>query len=219
MLRKHKLNIHFGPNKKAKIESSDDLSIKDDLLSELGKKKSDIKIERDNNHVYFHSEVDRESIFELLALIREAEEESILTSFKLNIPEVPIYLHINSLGGCVFSALNAIDSIESCKVPIYTIIEGASASAGTLISIVGKKRFIRPNAHMLIHQLSSSFWGKMSEIDDEYNNLQDLMGKIKKIYQKHTNIPKKELSNILKHDLWYDSETCIKYKLADEIWK
>ena len=71
---------------------------------------------------------------------------------------------------------------------------------------------------MLIHQLSSGCWGKMSEIEDEYKNLTELMEKIKELYKEHANIPKKELTELLKHDLWLNSEKCIKYGLVDEIW-
>ena len=205
-------------NEKNDDEISINESIQNDLSNLLGKKNKDTKIERDNNHVYFHSEVDRESIFELVMLIKEAEEESMLTSFKLNIDVIPIYLHINSFGGSIFAAFSAIDVIKACRVPVYTIIEGSTASAGTLISIVGKKRYIRPNAFMLIHQLSSGCWGKMSEIEDEYKNLQELMERIKEIYKEYTNIPKKELNDLLKHDLWLNSSKCLKYGLAEEIW-
>jgi ATP-dependent Clp protease protease subunit len=220
----------YGNNRKKdkktrnpKDESSDDESDGDDVLGNItsalsSKKGSDTKIDRDNNHIYFHSEVDRESIFELIMLIKEAEEESVLTSFKLNIDEVPIYLHINSFGGSIFAAFGAIDVIKACRVPVYTIIEGSTASAGTLISIVGKKRFIRPTAYMLIHQLSSGCWGKMSEIEDEFKNLQELMEKIKELYKEHANIPKKELAELLKHDLWLNADKCLKYGLVDELW-
>ena len=141
------------------------------------------KISRENNHIYFHSEVNRGSIFQLLNHIRSAEESCILMQHRFHIEEVPIYLHINSFGGSVFDAMTAIDVIQNCKTPIYTIIEGATASAGTLISIVGKKRFIRPNAYMLIHELSSGYWGKMSALEDEFKNLQLLMVRIKDIYK------------------------------------
>ena len=99
--------------------------------------------------------------------IKTPELDNIMNAHKLCIDPIPIYLHINSYGGIIFDALTAIDVIKACKVPVYTIIEGATASAGTLISVVGDKRFIRPNAHMLIHQLSSGCWGKMMEIEDD----------------------------------------------------
>lgn len=219
-------DIYYGISKKNKKYKKDTDSDKNssesnddnDILANLTKKGNDDKITRDNNHIYFHSEVDRESIFQLTSLINEAEEENVFTSFKLNIGPIPIYLHINSYGGSIYAAFAAIDVIESCKVPIYTIIEGATASAGTLISVFGKKRFIRPRAHMLIHQLSSSCWGKMHEIEDEYKNLTELMEKITKIYREKTSIPKKELTELLKHDLWLDADKSIKYGLVDEKW-
>jgi ATP-dependent protease ClpP protease subunit len=44
------------------------------------------------------------------------------------------------------------------------------------------------------------------------------MEKIKEIYKDHANIPKKELNELLKHDLWLNSEKSLKYGLVDEIW-
>ena len=223
-------DVYFGvkPNKKAKEDDKkkdNDSGSDNDSVSEAGKsslglgsKNSSEKIQRDYNHVYFHSEVSRDTIFELCNLIKEAEEENIITSHKLNIDPVPIYLHINSYGGSVYAGFMAVDVIMASKVPIYSIIEGATASAGTLISVVCNKRYIRPNAHMLIHQLSAGCWGKMSEIEDEYKHLEELMAKIKKIYMDNCSIPKKQLNELLKHDIWMDAEKCIKYGLVDEFW-
>jgi ATP-dependent Clp endopeptidase proteolytic subunit ClpP len=186
------------------------------VLESLMKQSHPIRVEM--NHIYFYSEVDRDSIRELMEGLREAEAYCLRTKRQMNLKKVPIYLHINSYGGCIFSALNAIDYIEACNVPVYTIIEGSTASAGTLISVCGKKRFIRPNAHMLIHQLSSECWGKMSEIEDEVSNLKALMVKLKSIYKEHTGIPKNELKRLLKHDLWLNAEQSLEYGLVDELW-
>lgn len=179
---------------------------------------STTNIKRINNHIYFYSEVTRETIFDLIMHIKAAEEENIMTSIKLHIEIIPIFLHINSKGGSVFDAFNAIDVIQSCRMPIHTIIEGATASAGTLMSVVGEKRYMSKNAFMLIHQLSSVCWGKMSEIEDEFENLQELTVKIKNIYSENTKIPKKELNKLLLHDLWLNSSKSLKYGLVDELW-
>lgn len=221
MLGKRKFtDIYFGSKKNHERNEPCDNDDDDEnhILKTLSKKSSEPSIERDGNHIYFYSEVDRESIFMLIKCIKEAEEESILMSLKLNIDKIPIYIHINSLGGSIFNCFAGIDAIESCKVPVHTIIEGSTASAGTLLSVVGKKRYITKNAYMLIHQLSSGFWGKMNEIEDEYKNLEDLMRKIKEIYKEHSTIPKKQLNELLKHDLWMDADKCLKYGLVDEIW-
>jgi ATP-dependent protease ClpP protease subunit len=175
-------------------------------------------IVRENNTIFFYSEIDRTSIFKLLTFLREAEEYCLLTSFKTRVENIPIYLHINSNGGCIHSAFSAIDAIKNCRVPVYSVIEGATASAGTLISVVCKKRFIRPNAYMLIHQLSSSCWGKMNEIDDEYKNLTELMERITQIYIDNSKMKKKQLDVLLKHDLWWNSDVAMANGLVDALF-
>jgi len=222
MDNKRKFNdYYYGMVKKSKKDedsgSDDEKSLASILKGAKGTKPE--KIEKYDNHVYFYSEVSRESIFELNMLLKEVEEENIITANKLNIDPIPIYLHINSYGGSVFAGFAAIDMIVSCKVPVYTIIEGCAASAATMMSIVGAKRYIRPNSYMLVHQLSSGCWGKMNEIEDEYENLKELMKNIKRIYEKHAKIPKKDLTDVLKHDLWWNPEKCMSYGLVDELWE
>jgi ATP-dependent Clp endopeptidase proteolytic subunit ClpP len=219
--KKRKLNDEKKKGKKVKKSRSSDSDDdgEDSLnLPTLDMEMTQESIERDGNHVYYYSEVNRDSIFKLNMLIKEAEEENLIASIKYGLPPIPIYLHINSFGGSVYAAFAAIDVIQACRVPVHTICEGAIASAGTLISVVGVKRYMRPSAYLLIHQLSSSFWGKMAEIEDEFVNLKALMKKIKSIYRKHCNIPKKELSEILKHDLWWDYEKCLEMGLVDGLW-
>lgn len=176
------------------------------------------KVYREGNHIYFYTEIDSKSISELTILIREAEEYSVISSLKMRIDEIPIYLHIYSNGGCLHSVFVAIDIIKSCKVPVYSIIEGATASAGTLMSVVCKKRYIRPMAYMLIHQLSSECWGKMSEIRDEYKNLTKFMNRITDIYREYTTLTPKKIDKMLKHDLWLDARKSKKYGLVDELF-
>ena len=178
----------------------------------------EVKIYRENNHIYFYADIDRNTISKLNILLREAEEYCVITTLKLHIDIIPIYLHIYSNGGYIHAAFSVIDVINSSKAPVYSIIEGATASAGTLISIVCKKRFIRPHAYMLIHQLSSEIWGKMDAIMDEYKNLTQLMKRITDIYIKYSSLNPKKLNKLLKHDLWLDAKKSIKYGLADELY-
>lgn len=173
---------------------------------------------RENNHIYFYDEINRITISQLNGYIRDAEEYSLITSHKLRIDPLPIYLHIYSNGGYIHSAFAAIDAITSCKAPVYSVIEGATASAGTLLSVVCTKRYIRPNAYMLIHQLSSSCWGKMAEITDEYQNLTEMMKRITTIYAEHSTLGSNKLKKLLQHDLWLDSTKAMEYGLVDEIY-
>ena len=51
-------------------------------------------------------------------------------------------------------------------------------------------------------------WGKYEDLKDDMKNNDLLMKTIKSIYVEHTKIPKRQLNKILKHDLWWDAETC-----------
>ena len=153
----------------------------------------------------------------LIDSLNTAQDRCLTVAKNYDIEPPAIKLHIHSYGSSVFSALAAIDAIRDMKVPVHTIIEGCAASAATMISVVGDKRFVKKNAKMLIHQLSSSFWGKMDDIEEELTNLRSLMDTIKLIYREHSKVPVRKIDEILKHDLWWDAETCLKYKLVDEI--
>ena len=89
--------------------------------------------------------------------------------------------------------------------------------SGTFLSVVGTKRWMTKNSFMLIHQLSSSTWGKYSEVKDDMENIESLMKFIKKTYSEYTEVPEEEIDKILDHDLWWDAEKCLKMKLIDKI--
>ena len=167
----------------------------------------DVNITSHDNHIYYYASVTKKSALELNTEIRKMTRSLMRYSSDFNTNPPPIYLHINSFGGSVFAALSVIDTIQYNPIPIYTIIEGAAASAATMISVHGKKRYITKSGHMLIHQLSSGFWGKMAEFEDEVKNLENLMKVIKKIYKKKTDVPEEKLDEILKHDLWWNSKS------------
>ena len=110
-----------------------------------------------------------------------------------------------------------MDTILRCKVPVETYVDGFSASAATFLTVVGKKRYMSRNSYMLVHQLSTTFWGTYSNFEDEKQNLDLMMKNIKNIYKEYTKIPMKKLNEILKHDLMWDAKTCLEYGMIDEI--
>ena len=138
------------------------------------------------------------------------------TNLKIDPP--PIRLHITSNGGSVFAAYRAINCMKSLSVEIHTIVDGYAASAATLISVCGDKRYINPYSNMLIHELrSATSWTRMSEIEDEVQNMKHVMEQIKNIYVEHTNLTRAELNKLLKRDMDWDVNQCIKAGLVDEI--
>ena len=169
------------------------------------------------NKIYYYAGVNRESAAELNKKIGELESKSLTLGNNLDIDSPTLKLLINSGGGSITAGISSMDTILRCKVPVHTYVDGFCASAATFISVVGKKRYMSRNSYMLIHQLSSNFWGKYSEFEDEKQNLDLMMETIKNVYKKHTKLPMKKLDEILKHDLLWDANTCLEYGLVDEI--
>jgi len=173
-------------------------------------------VESHDNVIMFYGEVNEENAKSLNKALRQMDKDLQVVKVKYGV-EVPIKLYISSYGGSIFAGFSTVDTIKSLGTPVHSYIDGAAASAATLISVVADKRFIHRNSFMLIHQLSSMMWGKYEEFKDEMENLDLLMTRIKEIYKEHCSIPKKELTEVLKHDLWLDSAKCVKWGLVDEI--
>ena len=169
------------------------------------------------NKIYYYANVNRESAAELNKKIGEIESKSLTLSNTLDIDPPAIKVLINSGGGSITAGISSMDTILRTKVPVHTYVDGFAASAATFLSVVGSKRFMSRNSYMLIHQLSSTLWGKYSEIEDEKKNLDLMMETIKRVYKEYTEVPEKKLDEILKHDLMWDAETCLEYGLIDEI--
>ena len=176
---------------------------------------NEIKVE--NNDMYIYSEITRELALNFSIELKKLEKKLLCMSIQFDIPVPEIKIHINSEGGDLFAGLSMSDAIRVCKVPVTTIIEGEAASAATIISVVADKRMITKNSHMLIHQMSTGFWGKYNEFLDEMQNQKTLMDIMKKIYNEYTNITIKELNVCLKKDIYWTPEYCLNNGLFDEI--
>lgn len=178
---------------------------------------SDDSVEVAQNKIFFYADVSRAEILKLNKHLDSLEKKVLTNSILLDTDPSNIYLHINSFGGSLFAGLAGVDYIKKCKVPVHTTIDGCAASAATLMSVVGSHRQMHRHSFMLIHQLTTMMWGRYEDLKDDMKNNELLMKTIKNIYIEHTKIPKRQLNKILKHDLWWDSETCLKYGLVDEI--
>lgn len=180
------------------------------------------KVDVLNNRIYYYSGIDDERILELNKYMRDLHNRNRLYAMNNELDPMTssrIFLHIQSYGGSVFAGIAGMDTIHEVKqsVPVVTIVEGCAASAATFLSVVGTERWMRRNSYMLIHQLSSAFWGKYAEIKDEVENLDRLMDMIKRTYKDHTKVPMKQLDAVLKRDIWWDAKTCLQYGLVDKI--
>ena len=193
-----------------------------------------------DREIYFNGYINSESIAKLIRQLKECEKKELdsininkrfkeLTNFfseedkkKLlimkELENEPIKLFINSFGGEFFQALFAVDQIKTLKVPVHTVVSGIAASAATILSLAGKKRFITKNSHMLIHDLRSGYrLGKKSELLDESENITKLSDLLLNYYAENTKITRDELSKILDRDRYWNATECLDKGLVDEI--
>lgn len=171
-----------------------------------------------DNKVFFYGDIDEESSLDLNKVLIETDIKLQNTRNTLGDEYKPIiHLHLNTYGGEVYPALATVNLMKTLKTDIYTYLDGSVASAGTLISTVGKKRFAYKYSYLLIHQLSGGMYGKFSEMEDDFYNSSNLMKMFKTFYKDHTKIPMKKLDEILKRDIWFSAEECLQYGIIDEI--
>jgi len=170
------------------------------------------------NTIFFYSDVTNQSALDLNQALYEVDARLMSMQNCLGPDFKPhIKLRINSYGGSVFAGLAVLDTIRNLKSDVYTYVDGSAASAATIISVAGAKRFIGKNSMMLIHQLSHGSYGKFSELEDDMENNRRLMKTIKDIYKQYTKVPMKSIDEILKHDLWFDSAKCLEFGLVDQV--
>lgn len=167
-------------------------------------------VTRKHNQIHFYADINKKTCHRLIQLLEDANDELAETDRKYGSKNSKnkIFLFINSDGGCVHSALSVVDRILQSEYEIVSIVEGVAASAATIISMVCHHRYIQPNAQMLIHELSSSCWGKFHEMKEEVDNLDKLHKSLVLLYKKYTSLNKRELDKILLHDyMWTAKES------------
>jgi len=149
----------------------------------------------------------------------EKDSEDIEDQFEIKIEPKPITLYITSNGGYVYQVFSAIDTIRGMKIPIHTVCKGFVASAGTLLSLAGKKRSITESSYMLIHELRAGQWGKYTHLAESFENSKQLMEHIKSYYLGRTKMSSEELDEQLRKDVCWNAQTCLEKGLVDEIIK
>lgn len=170
------------------------------------------------NKLFFYGGIDEQSCLELNRILVELDIK--LQNLKNVLGEdydPVIHLHINTVGGEIYAAFSTVDTILNLKSKVYTYADGLVASAGTLISSVGKRRYCGRHGHMLIHQLSSEIYGNFAELQAGMDSATHLMKILKDFYKKHTKIPVKKLDELMTKDIYLTSAECLSYGIVDEI--
>jgi len=110
-----------------------------------------------NNHSFYLVEDIGEPKFYLnmLHTIRTAEEHD------------TIFIHLNTRGGNLYTAVQIINAIRTSRAVIITSLEGEVCSAGTMIFLAGQHHMVAPNSSFMIHNYSQWLGGKGNEIQQQ----------------------------------------------------
>lgn len=130
-----------------------------------------------------------------------------------------ISLYINSPGGNITSGMAIMDTMNYIKSDVSTICVGMSASMAAFLLSCGKKgkRFILPNAEVMIHQPLGGANGQATEIKIAAERILKLKDKLNQLLASNTNQDIKKIETDTERDYFLNSKEALEYGIVDEI--
>lgn len=134
-------------------------------------------------------------------------------------PKKDISLYINSPGGSVTSTLAIIDTMNHIKNDVSTVCIGIAASGGALVLSAGQKgkRFILPNAEVMIHQPLGGTEGQASDIAITAKHILKTKESLNKMLAKNTGQSLSQIEKDVDRDFYMDANEAKKYGIVDKI--
>lgn len=130
-----------------------------------------------------------------------------------------ISLYINSPGGSITSGMAIMDTMNFIKSDVSTICIGMAASMAAFLLSCGTKgkRYILPNAEVMIHQPLGGVSGQATEIKIAAERILKLKNKLNKILSENTNQKLEKIEIDTDRDYFMDSNESIDYGIVDKI--
>lgn len=134
-------------------------------------------------------------------------------------PSKDIQFYINSPGGEVSSGLMIYDTMQYIKSDVQTICMGMSASMGAVLLAAGTKgkRFILPNAEVMIHQPSGGAQGQASDIQIKAEHILKMRNRLNNILVERTGQPLEVIESDTDRDRWLSADEAVEYGIVDHI--
>lgn len=132
-----------------------------------------------------------------------------------------ISLYINSLGGSITAGMAIFDTMNFIKSDISTICVGMAASMAAFLLSSGEKgkRYILPNAEVMIHQPLGGAQGQATEIKIAAERILKLKKKLNKILSDNTGKDIDTIDNDTERDYFMDSDEALNYGIVDKVLK
>ena len=132
-----------------------------------------------------------------------------------------ISLYINSPGGSITAGMAIFDTMNFIKSDISTICVGMAASMAAFLLSSGEKgkRYILPNAEVMIHQPLGGAQGQATEIKIAAERILKLKKKLNKILSDNTGKDIDTIDNDTERDYFMDRDEALNYGIVDKVLK
>ncbi len=133
--------------------------------------------------------------------------------------DADINLYINSPGGSVTSGMAIYDTMEYIRPDVSTTCMGMAASMGAFLLTGGEKgkRFILPNAKVMLHQVMGGFKGQATDIEIQAEEILRVKKRINEIISENTGQDLKKVERDTERDFYMTSKEAKDYGVVDEI--
>ncbi len=133
--------------------------------------------------------------------------------------EKDISFYINSPGGSLTAGMAIYDTMQYIKCDVSTICMGMAASMGAFLLSSGTKgkRYVLPNAEVMIHQPSGGAKGQATDIKIVADHILRTKAKLNKILAENTGKPIDVIAADTERDNFMTAEEALEYGLVDKI--
>jgi ATP-dependent Clp protease protease subunit len=130
-----------------------------------------------------------------------------------------IFLYINSPGGSITAGMAIYDTMQFVPNDIVTVGIGMAASMGQLLLTAGTKgkRYITPNARVLLHQPHGGFGGTSSDIQTQAALILDMKRRLAEITAAQTGKSVEQINADGDRDRWFTAQEALNYGFVDHI--
>ncbi|MBQ7636008.1 MAG: ATP-dependent Clp endopeptidase proteolytic subunit ClpP [Lachnospiraceae bacterium] len=134
-------------------------------------------------------------------------------------PKKDISLYINSPGGVITAGMAIYDTMNFIKCDVSTICIGMAASMASFLLAGGTKgkRYILPNAEVMIHQPSGGAQGQATEINIAAEHILAIRKRLNEILADNTGKTVEEIARDTERDNFMTAEEAVRYGLVDKI--
>lgn len=195
--------------------ASSNLNLSNNIKLEEEEENYQRKISRTKNSIYLTGALTEQTCWSLTQSLLSYKSQLLHNDNRFN----NINLYIQSPGGSLLPTLAIVDEIRTLEIPVHTYIRGYAASAATLLSVIGTKRYMYNHSLMMIHGVKLNNYEANSLIDvkDLNDNVNLFMETIKNIYLENSNITEEQLEKFFLRDKWISASEALSYGLIDEI--